>query len=107
MTERGSPFGGSNQPAPLPGKLVADWPDEPHKNGSQTPVLRYVALYHCLNNVSSDSELVTAPLHLCGSLAHMSPRLSLCSGNKAWHSEFMNHTEGVYHAANERRRLCF
>lgn len=104
MTERGSPFGGSNQPAPSPGKLVADWPDEPHKNGSQTPVLRYVALYHCLNNVSSES--VAAPLHLCGSLAPLSPRLSLCFGSKVRHSEFMNRTEGVYHAANERRRLC-
>lgn len=105
MTERGSPFGGSNQPAPSPGKLVADWPDEPHKNGSQTPVLRYVALYHCLKNVSSD--LVAAPLHLCGSLAPLSPHLCLSFVIKARHSGFMNRTEGVYHAANKRRRLCF
>jgi hypothetical protein len=105
MTEHGSLFRGSNQPAPLPGKLVADWPNEPHKNGSQSPVLRYVALYHCLNNVSLD--LVTASLHLCGSLAYLLSRLSLYFHRKARYSEFMNHTEGVYHAANDRRCVCF
>ena len=58
MIECGCPFGGPNQPAPSPGKPVADWPDEPHENEGKTPVLRYNALYHCLNNVSS--ELVAA-----------------------------------------------
>lgn len=105
MTKSGIPFGGSNRPAPLPDKLVADRHDEPHENRRQTPILRSVALYHCLNNVSSES--VVASVHPCGSPASLLPHFPLCFGSAARRSDFMNRTKGVCYATNQGRRLRF